>query len=230
MRLSILAASLLVIAPCAAHAAPAAGYWVDSVQARSEPPAQRNENEGDYTVRVVRGAPDSTASYLLALAECAYPSRSLLVGLAAVRGYEMGSDTAKVPLWWCRGTRERRIPYAATRGALEHYLELTEKYREHDYHEPGLNRIFTSELVYEATIARRDDFAVGNRAFHDVYVANVALDWTYDDGTFLPHVAARRTVVLTPAGEIVAVDGDGQGTVDVAISANRGIGRQRQIR
>jgi hypothetical protein len=230
MRVSILAVALLALVPCASQAGTVAGYWVDSLQARSEPPTPRHESEGDYTVRVVRAAPDSAASHLLDLAECAYPSRSLLVGLAAARGYEMGADTARAPLWWCRGTRERRVPYAATRGALEHYLELTQKYRDHDYHEPGLNRIFTSELVYEATIARRNDFAVGNRTFHDVYVANVALDWTYDDGTFLPHVTARRTVVLAPAGEILAVDGDGQGTVDVSISANRGIGRERQIR
>ena len=70
---------------------------------------------------------------------------------------------------------------------------------------------------------------MGDRPFRDVWVASVALSWTYDDGTFLPLVTARRTVVLSSSGEILAVDGDGQGTEDVAISANRGIGRQKQL-
>lgn len=227
----ILTTALLpLLAASAAAAAPSLhGYFVDSTALRAEPPRPRDESSGDYACTIERIAPDSVASRLLAVAECSYPPRELLAGLAMDKGYEIGSDTARVPLWWCRGTSERRIPYAATRGALEYYLELTRKYREREYVRPGTQRIFTSGLVYRASIARRDEFAVGARSFTDVYVANVAVSWTYDDGTFEPLVTARRTVVLTPKGAILAVDGDGQGTEDVAISASRGIGRQRNL-
>jgi len=229
-RASILAAVLLPCVLSAGHA-PAApqGYFVDWTATLAEPPMPREQTSSDYECIVRRTAPDSAASRLLSIAECAYPPRDLLAGFAVDKGYEIGSDTSGVPLWWCRGTNERRVPYAATRGALEHYLRLTEKYRDREYREPGARRIFTSELVYHATIARREEFAVGDRPFRDVWVASVALSWTYDDGTFMPLVTARRTVVLSSNGEILAVDGDGQGTEDVAISANRGIGRQKQL-
>ena len=231
MRLVTLAGVALAVMAGASRASAdlPRGYSIDSVEARSAPPLCRDDASKDYACSVQRTAPDSKASHLLAIAECVYPPRSLLAGLAAEKGYEIGSDTARVPLWWCRGTRERRIPYAATRGALKHYLALTERYRDREYREPGSQPILSSGLIYVATISRREDFALESRAFRDVYVASVALSWTYDDGTFLPFVSIRRTVVFNNEGEILAVDGDGQEVEDVAISANRGIGRQRKL-
>lgn len=232
MRRELILAAAILTGPAppstAATADTPQGYTVDWPAVRAEPPEPKDEGSRDYACIVRRTAPDPAASRLLAIAECAYPPRDLLAGLAAEQGYEIGSDTAHVPLWWCRGIHERRVPYAATRGAFEHYWKLTQKYRDREFREPGTQRIFTSELVYHATIARREEFAVGERSFRDVWVANIAISWTYDDGTFLPLVTARRTVVLSPAAAILAVDGDGQGIEDVAISANRGIGRQKQ--
>lgn len=204
------------------------GYVIDWPAVRAMPPVEREES-GDYTCSVTRTAADSLGSYLLGIAECSYPPTSLVAMHAASKGYEFGSDTAHAHVWWMRGQNERRIPYAATRGALEHFLKLTEKYREHDYAEPGAHTIFTSDLVYRATIRRRDDFALGAASFRNVYVASVALTWRYDDGTFLPTVSARRTVVLSPEGAILAIDGDGRATEDVLISANRAVGRERQL-
>ena len=228
MRVSMLGVALLLLAPSASRGGSAAGYWVDSVQVASEPPAVRHESGREYNVIIVRGAPDSVTSHLLAIAECAYPPRSTLAGLAATNGYDMG-DTANVPLWWCRGNRERRVPWAATRGALQYYLTLSEKFREGDYHEPGVRTIFTSDLIYTATIARWDEYELEKRSFHDVYVADVELFWMYDDGTMWPRVTASRTVILTPEGEVLAVDGDGRGTENLSFSANRGVGWARKM-
>lgn len=212
-------------------AAPTAppGYSIDWSAVRTPPPAPREEGKGDFTCSVVRNASDTTASRLLAIAECVYPPRHLVARMAEQKGYEFGSDTVGVPLWWSKGTNERRIPYAATRAALEYYLKLTQKYRDREYREPGTQPMFTSALVYRASIARQEEFALEEKSFRDVYVAHVVMSWTYDNGTFLPFVASRRIVVFTPAGEILAVDGDGQATEEVSISANRDIGRQRQL-
>lgn len=229
-----LAFVLTLLALSCATAAPAAaapdGYYVDSAAVRAKPPAPREETTGLYLCTITRQAPDPAAMRLLAIAECAYPPRALLAGLADSKGYEIGSDTAGVPLWWCQGTGERRVPYAATRGALEYYLKLTEKYRDRESREPGMQRILTSGLEYHATISRRDEFALGETTYRDVCVASIAMSWTYDDGVFLPFRTARRTVVLAPDGKIIAVDGDGQGTEEVSISANRDVGRQRLMR
>jgi hypothetical protein len=213
------------------EAAPTAppGYTIDWPAVRTAPPAPREEAKGDFTCSIERNTSDTTAARLLAIAECLYPPRNLVARMAEQKGYEFGSDTVGVPLWWSKGTNERRIPYAATRAALEFYLKLTQKYRDREYREPGTQPMFSSALVYRASSARREEFELEDKSFRDVYVANVVMSWTYDNGTFLPFVASRRTVVFTPAGEILAVDGDGQATEEVSISANRDVGRQRQL-
>lgn len=207
----------------------AAGYYVDWKAVRVPPPAPREESEGLYTCSIQREAADTTASRILAIAECAYPPRDLLAATAAEKGYEFGADTARVPLWWSRGKNARRMPYAATRAALQYYLELTRKYRENEHREPGMQPIFTSRLIYHASIEWQPDFDLGPKKFRDVWEAHVALSWTYDDGVFLPFVAVRRTVVLSRAGAILAVDGDGACSEEVSISANRSVGRTRQL-
>lgn len=129
-----------------ADAAPP-GYFVDSSQAHAPRPTWREDTSGDFTFSVRRGFPDSTAARLLGSAEATYPPGDLLVGIAAEKGYEMGSDTAGVSLWWCKGVGARRVPYAVTAGALEHYVRLTQLYREREFREAGTHPLFWSELV-----------------------------------------------------------------------------------
>ncbi|HEY7728576.1 MAG TPA: hypothetical protein VID50_08990 [Candidatus Eisenbacteria bacterium] len=209
-------------------AAPA-GYYVDSVQAASPRPVWSDASDGEFTYKLRRGFPDSTAARLLGIAEATYPPRSLLVRLAVAKGYEMGSDTAGVPLWWCSGVGERRIPYAVTAGALEHYLNLTRLYRERAFREAGTRPLFYSELLYRATIAERDSFILNGTTYAGVHVAHLNLAWTYDDGTFLPLTEARRIVVLSADGSVLAVEGDGAAEEKVSISTHRGIGRKEQL-
>jgi hypothetical protein len=102
------------------------------------------------------------------------------------------------------------LPTRSRRRALEFYLALSQNFRVGDYHEPGVFPIFTSDLIYTATIARWDEFELGDLTFHDVYVPDVELSWMYDDGTFWPYVAASRTVILSPLGDLLAIDGDGK--------------------
>lgn len=218
----------LVTGFAAGAAASPAGYVVDWASVRAKPPAPREEPEGLYTCSVQRDAPDS-ASRILAIAECTYPRGDLLAALASQKGYEFGSDTVGVPVWWSKGKNERRVPYAATRAALEHYLKLTQKYRDREYREPGMQPIFTSALTYQASAALEEDVTVGDSTYRDVWVAHIHLSWTYDDGTFLPFVSSHRTVVLSRKGEVLAVDGDGQAVENVEMSNNRAVGRERRL-
>jgi hypothetical protein len=206
-----------------------AGYFVDSVQAAAPRTVRSEASDGEFTYAIHRGFPDSTAARLLGIAEAAYPPRDLLVRIAAGKGQEMGPDTAGVPLWWCSGIDERRIPYAVTAGALEHYLKLSRLYREREFREAGTRPLFFSELIYRATIAQRDSFTLKGTAYAGVYVANLTLVWSYDDGTFLPLTEARRVVVLSAGGTVLAVEGDGEADEKVSISTHRGIGRKEQI-
>ncbi|HLQ67828.1 MAG TPA: hypothetical protein VK123_11420 [Candidatus Limnocylindrales bacterium] len=229
-------AVLASLAPALAAGAPPPvpvtppGYSIVWSEARSAPPGGCAGKQGDYACSIQRVAEGPEASRILGIAEAVYPPRDLIGDLATREGYEMGSDTAGVPLWWCRGMGARRIPYSATRGALDYYLKLTQKYRDHDYRVPGDEPMFSSELVYRATISRRKTYETGDKEFADVYVASIAMSWTYDDGTFIPEVTAHRTVVLTPHGDVLEVDGDGQGGEDVTFSTHRGMGRSTELR
>jgi hypothetical protein len=232
---SLAIAAILVLgvarpSAAATGSSPPAGYSVDRSQARFGAPPPCDEKSKEYVCRIERTASDSVGNLLLPIAEAVYPPRNLLANIAAREGYEMGDDTSGVAVWWCQGKGARRIPYAVTRGALDYYLKLTRKYRDHDYHEPGAQTMFSCDLYYRATIARRDEFAIGDKAFTDVYVASIALNWSYDDGTFVPMVSARRTVVLSPRGDLLAVDGDGLAVEDVTFSDHRGLGRSTELR
>ncbi len=206
-----------------------AGYFVDSSQAFASRPRQSKEGTGDFTYAIHRGFPDSTSGRLLGIAEAAYPPRDLLIRIASEKGYEVGSDSAQVPLWWCRGVGESRVPYAITVGALEHYLRLTHMFRDRLFREAGAQPLFWSDLSYRATIAPRDTFLLGTKTYSDVYVAQLNLLWTYDDGTFMPSTRAHRVVILSPHGDVLAVDGDGATEESVSISTHRGVGRQEKV-
>jgi hypothetical protein len=205
------------------------GHYLDAAQAAASRPAQYEDTTGEYTYSIRRAFPDSAAERLLGIAEATYPSRGTLVRIAEANGYEMGPDTAGADLWWCKGPGESRVPYAVTVGALEHYLKLTQLYRERKFSRAGTRPIFCSQLVYRATIAHRERFTLRNAEYSDVYVAHLTLIWTYDDGTFTPYAEGHRIVVLASSGEVLAVDGDGSAEERVTISSHRGIGRHEQI-
>jgi hypothetical protein len=210
------------------EAAPS-GYFVDSSQVSAPRPIWVADTTGDFSISIRRSIPDSLSERLLAIAEATYPPRELLIRIAAGKGYEMGSDTAGAVLWWCEGLGASRVPYAVTAGALDHYTGLTELYRERRFREAGTRPLFWSELVYRATIAFRDTFNMDGASYSNVFVAHLRLVWTYDDGTFLPFTKAHRVVVLTHAGEVLAVHGDGATEEKLSISRHRGIGRQERI-
>lgn len=227
-RAALWTPALLILCASPGRALPP-GYFVDSLEAFAPRPTWAEEKDGEFTYSIRRGFPDSTAARLLGIAEAVYPPRDLLIRLAVEKGAEMGSDTTGVPLWWYSGVGARRIPYAVTAGALAHYLRLSQLYRERAFREAGTRPLFWSELLYRGTIAERDSFVLRGETYADVYVASLSLDWTYDDGTFLPLTEAHRVVVLSPAGAVLAIEGDGTAEEKVKFSTHRGIGRQEQI-
>src|SRR2546426_7399534 len=146
------------------------GYFIDSAQALEPRPVSREVKDGEFTLSIRRDWSDSISAHLLGIAESVYPPRATLVDLALEYGFEMGSDSAGVPLWWCDGPGERRVPYAVTAGALGHYTRLTELHREGNVRETEAHPLFWSKLIYRARIAPR--VLIGGRKTSDsnVYV------------------------------------------------------------
>ena len=219
-------ATLLFAAPAAATPA---GYFVDPKQAIAERPIDRVEDDGDFTLAIHRRYEGPAAARLLSIAEATYPPRDRLVSIAIERSFEMGSDSARVPLWWCDGRGAGRVPYAITAGALEHYTRLTDRFRAHNFREAGASNLFWSDFTYKATIERREQYVLDGVPKANVYVAEMVLSWSYDDGTFVQMLISHRFVVLSRDGTVLTVEGDGQTDEEVSMSSHRGIGRVKTL-
>jgi hypothetical protein len=197
---------------------------VDSTQARAIRPVARDESYGSFSLSIRREAPDSLQG-LLSIAESLYPPRTTLLDLAVLKGYEMGPDTAGVPLWWCEGVGADRIPYAVTAGALAYYVRLTELFGTRRFRDGDPRSLFSSRFTYRASAGLRASYESRGLSFTNVFLARLTLNWTYDDGTFVSLVDASRVVVLTREGAVLAVEGDGGADEQSRISGHRGIGR-----
>jgi len=221
-------ALLFLLGATRAHASPP-GYFVDSTQANAERPIDRVEADGDFTLSIHRRYEDPVGARLLAIAEATYPPRDSLVVIAIKRGFEVGSDSARTPLWWCDGLGVSRVPYAITAGALEHYMKLTESFRSHNFRGAWTRNLFWTDLSYRASIAPRDEYHFQGGSVANVYVAEMNLSWGYDDGTFVPVSVAHRIVVLARDGTVLDVEGDGETNEHVYCSSHRGPFRVERV-
>lgn len=222
-----LAALFLATMILAVHPASAAppGYFVDSTQAVADRPAEVITEDGDFTVTIHRDYKDALGQRLLGIAEATYPPREDLLDRAITRGTEIGSDSARTPLWWADGLGVSRVPYAITAGAIDYYRKLTAQFRRHNFWGAWDHNLFWTELVYRATIEPRAEYFFEGRTLTDVYVAEMNLTWAFDDGVFVPASVAYRVVVLSPEGRVLAVGGDGETREQVFFSAHRAPGR-----
>jgi hypothetical protein len=221
IRSASLLVGLLLAAP--AGATPP-GYFVDSTQATADRPRHLVVSDGDFTLSIHRSFDGPLAKRLLGIAEATYPSREVLMERAITRGMEIGSDSAHKPLWWCDGLGVSRIPYAVTAGALDFYQKLTEQFRRHNFWGAWDHNLYWTDLTYTATIAPRAEYYVRRKALSEVFVVEMSLSWSFDDGTFVPESIARRIVVLSPDGTVLDVQGDGETVENLFFSSHRGIG------
>ncbi len=211
------------------HSVPT-GYYIDSLDAVSERPTWQEEPEGGFTYSVWRNFTDSTEARMLGIAEALYPPRNPILERAYENSYELGSDSTGVPLWWYRGLGVRRIPYAVTAGALNHFLNLTRRFRRHNFWETGTGGgLWWSDFIYHAYIRAAQSYTSGAREYQHVYVAKIVFAWSYDDGTFVPVTENVRTVVLSEQGDVLEVQGDGRIEESVYFSEHRGIGYVEHI-
>ncbi len=205
------------------------GYFIDPRQLVADRPTDLVEAEGDFTLAIHRRFEGSAELKLLSIAEAIYPPRELLISRAIEQNQVMGSDSAGTPLWWCDGSGVSRVPYCVTLGAIEHYTQLTERFRAHNFRGAWDHNLFWSDFRYDATISFRPHYYLEDSTVTNVYVAEMALTWSFDDGTFVPVSIAHRVVVLSRNGDVLVVKGDGSTEEQVNMSSHRGIGRVEQL-
>jgi hypothetical protein len=225
--LGVMPAAAGVVTPAARGLPP--GYFIDAAQLAAERPTDRVEADGDFTLVIHRKYDTPLGAHLLDIAEALYPPREAIITQAIENESEIGSDSARTALWWQDGLGVSRVPYAVTAGAIAHYTGLTERFRAHDFRGAWDHNLFWTDFKYEATIEPRDHYALEDTTFTNVYVAEMALAWSYDDGTFVPECHAHRVVVLSKDGSVLYIQGDGYADEQVSMSSHRGIGRAQSL-
>lgn len=206
-----------------------AGYFVDSSSIKTVLPIDRVEADGDFTLAIHRKYDDALGSRLLDVAESLYPPRDAIVQRAIERSNEMGGDSANVPLWWQDGVGVSRVPYAITAAAVAHYMGLTERFRAHNFRGVWDHNLFWTDFKYDATIQFHDHYYLEDTTLTNVYVAEMALSWSFDDGTFVPSYHTHRVVIMGRDGSVLHVQGDGYTEEEVFMSSHRGIGRVQTL-
>jgi hypothetical protein len=229
--------TLTILGPSTSHAASIGtgvasmppGYFLDPTQARATRPANRVTADGDFRLSIHRTYDDEVGAHLLGIAEATYPPREAIIDRAIERELVIGSDSARTALWWEDGAGVSRIPYAVTAGAVAHYVALTDRFRDHNFRGAWDRNLFWTDFKYEASVERRDSYSLEDTTLADVYVAEMSLAWSFDDGTFVPVCLAHRIVVLTRDGKVLYVSGDGYADEQVYMSSHRGIGRSEHL-
>src|SRR5437867_11277159 len=184
------------------------GYFIDPKQAVADRPMDRVEDEGDFTLAIHRRYEGPTELKLLSIAEAIYPPREILIARAIERNQEMGSDSARVPLWWCDGLGVARVPYAVTLGAIEHYTDLTDRFRAHNFRGAWDHNLFWSDLRYDASISFRPHYYLVDSPVINVSAAQFALTWSFDHLTLVPVAVAHRVRARPRCGAVRAAQGD----------------------
>jgi len=205
------------------------GYFLDPVQAKAPRPADRVTTDGDFRLSIRRKYEDKLGAHLLDIAEATYPPREAIIDRAIQRELVLGSDSARTALWWEDGAGVSRIPYAVTAGAVAHYVALTDRFRDHNFRGAWDRNLFWTDFKYEASVERRENYSLEDTTLANVYVAEMSLAWSFDDGTFVPVCLAHRIVVLTRDGKVLYVSGDGYTDEQVYMSSHRGIGRSEHL-
>ena len=171
-----------------------------------------------YIVDIERDFATQQEKNLIFVAENTYPSRE---EVAAV--YPAGTNPQDLPeeVWWYFGDfgNDFRLPYAITTGAIEFYLQMVL--------EDEANRVLpelapfpgaVERFKYTATIKYFTTFeGEGGEVFSNVYVVTMGLHWSESAGPLTGHgFDLARKVVLTPAGEVLQVQGDGELAISIS--------------
>lgn len=169
-----------------------------------------------FAVNVERDFDTAEEALLIGVAEAAYPPREEVAALADAHGV----DPASLPeegLWWYDTQQDIRIPYAITAEAIDYYADKVEESRDlARVLRPRYGMRMNASLDYFATIAYHSSYQHGGQTFTGVFAVEMSLDWEYQTRPLSTmHFGKERVVILTPAGEVLAVFGDGETDIPI---------------
>lgn len=165
----------------------------------------------NYSIDIDRHFNTPLEEDLILVAENTYPDPEDVAQL-----YPSGTDPNDLPenVWWYYPyyDSEMRYPYAITADAIEYYKQKIREDRAHAVPRPDLWDWYSESFKYTATIEYFPTFeGEDSQTFTDVYVVTMRLGWSVSCGPLCGGGFYQdRKVILTPNGEVLQVQGDGQ--------------------
>ena len=166
-----------------------------------------------YRVQIFRKFKNSREEELMRIAEATYPPHQSVV--ESDRSSE--ADKKAPNLWWHGDFDGVRLPYAITTSAVIYYRQKIREFRAGDFKGSNNIEMLSAHMKYVSSIEYRTTYQADKRELRDVYLVKMQLDWSqFCGGTCAMAFNRQRTVVLSKAGAVFWVDGDGAQSVIVS--------------
>lgn len=210
--------------------------------APAELPTHLDETLPHGSISISRTWEGPGAREALRIAEAAYPDPDSI--LAAVEGRRFGrEDEARASemvrrygvsgaRWWLEPGDEVLVPFAITRGAVEHALDRAREIRARMAEGgPDTTTVLDSDrnpvetlvivprvtMIYEAHARAEPRVEVGGERMRDVVVVKMRLSFSKYCGLLCEFgFYAERTVYVSSGGRVLRIEGDGRPFLTVA--------------
>ena len=185
---------------------PKAEWFVYEPDTEIELP-QTSEKEGPYKIEISRSFSDSREEAMLKKAEAVYTSPNKMVRDVFRFLDDWANDPPKelAPIWGMRGNDNIQAAEIITARAVRYYYDLTLAARQNPHLPTGFDAVRTN-LKYTAGIKHFDHYSHNKKAFENVYVADLTLEWGFVCGGLCGMGFTRnKLVVLDSEGNVIAM-------------------------
>jgi hypothetical protein len=164
-----------------------------------------DEKQGSYSIKIQRSFKNAAESAMLRKAEAVYGPQSRYINSMRQSPVQWAESLPAeiAPLWGATGNDNVIDCDVITASAVRYYYDLSISSREHRQFRNVYPMVATG-LTYNASIKHYDDWEHRTRKFHDVYVADLNLEWSSICGGLCGIGFTRnKLVVLDQRGEVL---------------------------
>ena len=137
------------------------------------------ETAGEYKIQIERHFNNSAEEAMIRKAEAVYGGQSRYIDSMRSMPESWGDSLPDeiVPLWGMVGNDNVMMTDVITTSGIKYYFDLSISAREHQPFRNVFQMVSTS-LKYTAAIKHYDEWEHANSKHHDIYVADLNLEWS----------------------------------------------------
>lgn len=155
------------------------------------------DTKSDFKIEISRQSHSLIEAEMLQKAEAVYPDLGGLIEKATRNSNQFASCIAEddPPLWWAGCSDNVRDDHVVTASAVRYYYDLSIGLRQNPRLVAGFPMLDT-DLKYVAAIGYYREYQHRADEFHDVYVAELSLEWGHTCGGLCGRGFKRNKIVV----------------------------------